>query len=401
MEPGTRRERGWRLTKASWRLARRDPTLVPLTLLALGCTGLAFIAPIAILGSLDGHGAGYGARILLVVFGGAYAGAFVLAFLCAAVAHAASAGFEGEPLTMREAIGEARLSLGPIALWSLIAAVVTIVVQLLRASGDGGELLGLLIGLLWGFFVAYVIPVIALAGAGAAEAIEESAGVARRRWGEQLSGAIAIFVLSMLAVVVFSVICALGIGAVDSDRDALGGFLLVIGVLGLLFTAVLSFATTQAFLVALFRYDGGELSLPEIESPPPATPIGGSPVLRVAGIIAGLLVAATLVGALLPHDRNSDHDLGIYTPENGYYYATFGPQERVPLSAGSPVLLEGRQVGVVIESRLEPSRVVVWFRADPALEDSIEGNAKRIGVLGGTYYLQVGPQVTTPQAGSA
>jgi hypothetical protein len=46
----------------------------------------------------------------------------------------------------------------------------------------------------------------------------------------------------------------------------------------------------------------------------------------------------------------------------------------------------------VVESRLEPSRVVVWFRAEPELEESIESNPKTVGGIGGRHYLQVGPQ---------
>lgn len=382
-------------------MARRDPTLVPLTLLAIGCAALAFVAPIAILHSLDGEGTGYAARILLVVLGGAYAATFVLTFLCTAIAHAASAGFEGDPLTMREAIGEARLSLGTIAVWSLIAAAVTAGVQLLRATGVGGDVLGALLGLLWGFFVTYVIPIIALAGAGSGEAIEESAAVARRRWGEQLSGGIAIFVLTMLAVVVWGFTVAMGSRAVDSEQEALGAALLVVGVLGLAFTIVLSFATAQTFTVALYRFDDGELSLAELESPPPAAPIGRSPVLRIAGIVVGLLVMATLIGALLPDDRAPrHHDLGVYTPDNGWYYATFPARSRVPLPAGSPVVYRERQVGVVVESRLEPSRVVVWFRASPELEDPIEDNPKTVGGIEGRHYLHVGPR-EIDSAGSA
>lgn len=366
---------------------------MPLTLLAIGCAALAFVAPIGILTSLDGEGTGYAARILLVVLGGAYAGTFVLTFFCTAIAHAASASFEGDPLTMREAIGEARLSLGTIAVWSLIAAAVAAGLQLLRATGTGGDLLGFLIGLLWGFFVTYVIPIIALAGAGAGEAIEESVALARRRWGEQLSGAIAIFVLTMLALVVWGAAIGAGAHAVDSEQEALGAALLVIGVVGLAFTVVLSFATVQTFTVALYRFDGEELSLPELESPPPAAPIGRSAVFRVAGIIIGLLVMASLIGALLPHDRAPRHrDLGIYTPDNGYYYATFPAGARVPLPAGSPVVYRERRVGVVIQSQLEPSRVVVWFRASPELEDSIEDNPKTVGGFEGRHYLQVGPQ---------
>jgi Family of unknown function (DUF6159) len=390
-ESGTRRGRGWRLTKASWRLARRDPTLAPLALLAIGCLMLASIGTVGLIASFDGPG--QGPQILLTMILGGFLTTAILVFFSSALSHAASGGFEGLPLTMREAMAEARTTLGPIALWSLIALAVTVCLQLLGASGDATGALGLLLGLAWGFLVTFVIPIISLAGAGAGEAIGESSALARRRWGEQISGGIAIFVLTLLAALGWGIVCGFGSNAIEHDHEAIGAAALVIGGLGMGFTVVLSFATGQAFTVALFRFDGGELSLDELESPPPAAPIGRSAVFRVAGVIAGLLVMATLVGVILPHPgRHSDSDLGFYVPENGWYYATFSPGTEVPLSAGSPVIYRERQVGVVVESRLEPERVVVWFRADPTLEEPIEANPKTVGGLNGSHYLQVGPR---------
>jgi len=394
LEPaGTRRGRGWRLTKASWRLARRDPTLVPLTLLALGSVIIVSLAAIGLLAGIDGAARGDGAKLLLVTILCSFLWTAVLVFFSVALSHVASGGFDGQPLTIREALSEARAAQGSIVLWALVALFVGAAIQLLGATGDGGRLLSLLIGLTWTFLVTFVVPIIALAGADAGEAIPESAALARRRWGEQLSGGIAITVLAMVAICAWGVVCGIGSSAIDNDQDATGALLLVVGVLGLGFTLVLGFATGQAFLVALYRFDGGELSLAELESPPAAEPIGRSAVYRVAGIVAGLLVMATLAGALLPHnDRSSKSDLGIYTPENGWYYATFNQRAQVPLAAGSPVVYDERQVGVVVESRLEPSRVVVWFRADPALEEPIEANPKTVGGFSGSHYLQVGPR---------
>lgn len=392
-ERGTRAERGWRLTKASWRLARRDPTLVPLSLLAMGSLVIVSFAAIGVLGSLDGADRGAGPKILLATIVCSFLWTAVLVFFSAALAHAASDGFDGMPLTMREALGEARLSQGPILLWSLIALFVGAGVQLLGWTGDGGKLLSLLISVTWAFFVAFVIPIIALAGADPGEAISESADLARRRWGEQLSGGAAIFVLTVAAVIGFAIACGFGVNAIRDEHEAIGAIVLVMGAVGLAFTFVLSYATGHAFLVALFRFDAVELSLDELESPPPAAPIGRSAVFRVVGIIAGLMVVATLAGATLPHaQRQTSSDLGFYVPENGWYYATFNPDEDVPLAAGSPVLYEDRNVGVVVESRLEPGRVVVWFRADPALETPIESNPKTIGAFNGGHYLQVGPR---------
>jgi MFS family permease len=390
---GNRRARGWRLTKASWRLARRDPTLVPLALLALGVLFLVSLASIGLLADLDGSNRGDGAKVLLATIVCSYLWVAIFALVSAALALAASGGFDGEPLTMREALSEAWERRGPILIWALIAAFVGGGIQLLGWTGAGGRLLSLLLGLIWAFLVAYVIPIISLAGADPGEAMSESADLARRRWGEQLSGGVAIFVLTLAAIFCCGVAFGFGLSAVRDDNSALGAVALVMGVVGLAFTFVLSVATTQAFVVALFRFDAGERTLEELESPPPATPIGRSAVVRVTGIIVGLLVAATVLGASLPHDqRNRDADLGFYVPENGWYYATFDSEVKVPLAAGSPVVYEQRQVGIVSQARLEPGRIVVWFRAAPALEEPIEANPKTVGDLNGTPYLRVGPR---------
>jgi len=367
--------------------------VVPLALLAVACFLIATMAVIAILDSLEGQGRGYGAQVLLLGFGGGFISTFVLVFFCIAIAHAISGGFEGQPLLLREAAAEARESLGAAAVWSLIAVAVIIGLQLVNATGGGGRVIGFVLSLLWAFLAAYVIPIIALAGAGAGEALTESADLARRRWGEQLTGALVIFLLTVVAVVIWTLAISGGLSAIDDEQRGLGAAAIVVGVLGLGFTMILSFAIGQAFVVALYRFDSGELSLPELESPPPSPPLGRGPAFRIAGILAGLLVMATLVGALMPKDRDSrQHDLGAYTPDNGWYYATFPATARVPLPAGSPVVYRERYVGTVVESRLEPSRVVVWFRASPQLEDPIESNPKTVGGFEGRHYLQVGPQ---------
>lgn len=340
----TRRGRGWRLTKASWQLARRDPTLAPLTLLGIACFFLAFGAMFAVIDSVDGgHGRDHAALFLLALLGGFFVWALVVAFFLVATAQAASGGFEGRPLTIREALGEARVVLGPTAAWALIYLAVSALLQLVRFSGAGGQILATVAGLLWAFLVAFVIPIVALAGAGPGDAIRESAALARRRWGEQLSGGLAIFGLTMLAALVCGIAFGVGVHARDQKHDALAAVAVVVGGVGFAATAILSFTTTQAFVVALFRFDAGELSLAQLESPPPAPPVGRGPVLRIAGAVVVLLAAAALVGGQLPDHRSYEN------------------------------------------------KILVWFHTTPELASPIHHHTLTIGRREGVYYLQIGP----------
>jgi hypothetical protein len=133
------------------------------------------------------------------------------------------------------------------------------------------------------------VPVIAIEGTGPFGTIQRSASMFRERWGQQITGNIAIggavFLFGILPAVLLIV---LGV-AVWSSASFLGALLVVIGALVLAIALLVSKALTGIFGVALYRYalDGetvGGFTAEELESavktkgrgraasPPGATP---------------------------------------------------------------------------------------------------------------------------------
>ncbi|HEV2727624.1 MAG TPA: DUF6159 family protein, partial [Solirubrobacterales bacterium] len=200
-DPSGTRWSPWALIKGSSRLASQDPSLASLAFLGSGCFLVLLAAAMGAMERVSPNRQGFALGLLLIL-AGFYAATLLLSFFSAAMAHSANAGFDGVPLTMREAIAEARQDLGAIAIWSLVAIAVGCVLQIAVFTGPAGRLVSFLGSLAWGFLVAYTVPIIALAAASPNEAIRESVGLARRRWGTQLIGGLLIAIATAIAAFV-------------------------------------------------------------------------------------------------------------------------------------------------------------------------------------------------------
>jgi hypothetical protein len=140
----------------------------------------------------------------------------------------------------------------------------------------------------WSLVTFLSVPVIAIEGTGPLQTLKRSASIFRQRWGQQISGNIAIggavFLLGMLPAIA---LIAAGI-ALWSSASFLGALLVVIGALVLAIAILISKALSGVFGVALYRYavEGeavGGFTQEELESavkvkrgrrgtPPTATP---------------------------------------------------------------------------------------------------------------------------------
>jgi len=131
------------------------------------------------------------------------------------------------------------------------------------------------------------LPVIAIEGTGAFGTLKRSASLFRERWGQQITGNIAIGgAVALLGFLPAGILVAVGI-AVWPSASFIGALLVVIGAIGLAISLLVSQALSGIFGVALYRYalDGeavGGFTAEELESavkprggrnaPPTATP---------------------------------------------------------------------------------------------------------------------------------
>lgn len=385
-----RHRRAWRLAKGSWRLARRDPALAPLALLLAGSVALVTVALAD--AATHAHVSNPVSFLLLFVVAAVFVATFLIAFFSAAMAHAASAAIDGFPLTVREALAEARDAVGSLLVWALIATGVALLGGLVSATGALGRLTGDLALFLWGFFVAFVIPLIALDAAGAGEAVRESAAIARRRWGEELVGGFAIGLLFVLAATACLLVYVPGLHAFR-DRHGAGSVLAMIaGGLALILVLLYGLATAQAFVVALLRFDEGDSGLTELEHPP-EPPHPRPAALRVGGLALCAVVVVGLVALIAS---------GIPEPKERYY-TSVPTASAYGLEAGAPVVYDEQRVGDVLATAPEGSVTQVSFELEKSVVSEAYGEPVRIDTFEGQPCLTIGPAppLGSPQPGAA
>ena len=249
---------GWQLTKKSWAVLRENPGLVRFPVVgALVAIGLAIITLIPggiLLAAEQGALAVIGGALVVV---GVFLVAFAAIFFAVGLAHNADRLLAGEQPTFGEGVSLARQRTGPIFAWAFISTVVGAIIQVLQEKlGIAGAILGGLAGAAWGILTFLAIPVIAIEGTGGFHTVKRCTELIRSRWGEQITGTVAIGLILFLigylpAFLVFSIGVALW---ASGGIVAPGIALIVIGLLAIAVIAVVNKALVTIFGVALYRY---------------------------------------------------------------------------------------------------------------------------------------------------
>jgi hypothetical protein len=284
----SRIKRGWALTKKSWGLLNEHRELVRFPLYgAVATTVLAivFLGPGLYLLDKDSLG---GAIPLLVI--GVYVLSVVGFYFSVGLAAAADMIFRGQAdVAVSDGLEVARERFSQICGWAAISTAISVLMGLLENQGGiFGEIAARLVGLAWSLVTFLAVPVIAIEGTGPVETLKRSASIFRQRWGQQISGNIAIGAAVFLIGVLPAAILILAGVALWSSASFLGALLVVIGALILAVAMLISRALSGIFGVALYRYavDGqavGGFTSEELESavkqkkgkrgtPPTATP---------------------------------------------------------------------------------------------------------------------------------
>jgi hypothetical protein len=246
--------RGWRLAKESLAVVRSDSSLLAITVLGLLAAlfvALAFFLPAAFLWEKENE-------VVAVLVGGvgAYLTSFAAVFFGVALAAAASDVLDGRDATVGSGIAVARTRLKVIALWALVLTTVNLVLQAIQErAGPIGDAIAGLAGVAWALTTLFVVPIIALEGLGPRAALKKSATVFRERWGEGITGQVAVgAVFFLVGVVPAILIGVVGFAVGDATlRWIVVGIAVVIGVIAI----VLMRAVTGVFGVALYRFATG------------------------------------------------------------------------------------------------------------------------------------------------
>jgi hypothetical protein len=281
-------KRGWGLTKKSWALLNTHRELIRFPLYgAVATTLLAIVTLGPGLYLLDQDSLA-GAIPLLVI--GVYVLSVVGFYFSVGLAAAADKIFRGETdVTVADGLAVARERFSQICGWAAISTAISVLMGVLENQGGiAGEIAARLVGMAWSLVTFLAVPVIAIEGTGPVETLKRSASMFRQRWGQQITGNIAIGAAVFLIGVLPALILIVGGALLWSSASFLGAVLVVIGALVLAIAMLISRALSGVFGVALYRYalDGetvGGFTKDELESavrvkkgkrnaPPTATP---------------------------------------------------------------------------------------------------------------------------------
>jgi hypothetical protein len=248
MESEGRMERGWRLTRMAWGVLIRDRTALVLAF-AQGLSNAVIVVALFVLSGWAQH-PGQGSRILLAALIAYWPSTLVSTFIGVALCAAAAAAMDGGHLTLRQALGVPARRPGQILLWSLLSAGVGLLIeQLASRIPFGGRLLTWLAGVAWSLGTLLVLPILALDGCTAADCVRRSSKLIKQRWGEGLTGNLAIGAWSVIVAVPLVTVVA-AIDASTRSRVAVWSAYLTVIVL----ISSVSWAATRVFSVALYRY---------------------------------------------------------------------------------------------------------------------------------------------------
>ena len=250
--------RGWQLTKQSFRVLRADRSLLLFPIIAVPC---GIVATAVVMGPGIALYAADNQEAILIVFGvlTLYVLTLVTVFFNVALAAAASTGLAGGDSTVGEGLRAAASRFGVIAAWALVQTVVGLIINLIQNAGGNDNIVGRIIGsfmsFAWGAATFFVIPIIALEGAGPRDAFRRSVAILRERWGEGVVGTFsASGVVVLIALLPVLALGGGGYALVNADQDAAGVVLFALAAVVIVAAVLISGTVNAIFRVALYRF---------------------------------------------------------------------------------------------------------------------------------------------------
>lgn len=248
--------RGWRLTKLSLRVIRKDKEILLLPVLSAIFTILvlaSFVAGIFFTVGFDRVFEG-GAAVTSVVLGFAFylTSYFISIFFNAAIIGCATIRLNGGDPKMKDGIRIAMDNVGRIFVWALVAATVGMIIKAIQQRvGFIGRLIMGALGVAWTLVTYFVVPVLIYEKLGPWAAVKRSASVFKGTWGEMIVGNLGLglifFLASLLGVAFIAVGIVIG-----------GGVAIIVGlaaaVVYWLILAVVKTAAEGVLVAALYKY---------------------------------------------------------------------------------------------------------------------------------------------------
>lgn len=232
-------EGSWRLVKMSWSVLKADKELLifPIaSFIALALVTASFAVPLWHTGFFEHlHQRSAGGYALLFLF---YLVQYVImTYANCALVGAALIRLRGNDPTVRDGLQAANQHLGAILGYALIAGSVGMLLRVISERvGLVGKIIVGLIGIVWSVATFLAVPVLVSENVGPAEAIQRSAGLLKKTWGEQVIGSFSIgliFFLISLPVIFIGIALCVAAAAAGLAAVVLVASIVVIALLGL------------------------------------------------------------------------------------------------------------------------------------------------------------------------
>ena len=270
------------MARRSGRVLRAHPKLLVFPLFG-GLSGVAFIATLfgGLLLTDSVHDPG------LVLYGALFVAylveTFVASFFTAALVVATRTIFHGEDPSIRGSLAAAWQRKLPLLAWSLIAALVGVLIRLIESEDNlVAQVLAGVFAVAWSVMTYFVVPVIVFRDPSLTEMFSESATTFKNTWGESIGAMATIDVFSFLLA-----LAGLGLGALTFVVTAGTGIQLlaavVIGGSGFVFGLLVGKALSGVAKTALYVY-ATERTAPEFFDDMDFGAFGGNTSASTRGI---------------------------------------------------------------------------------------------------------------------
>lgn len=246
-------KRGWALTKKSWALLNSHRELIRFPLYgALVTIPLAIVFGGPGLYLLDQKSYA-GAIPILVV--GIYVLSVVGFFFAVGLAAAANQIFQGKEATVSDGLAVARERFPEICGWAALSTAIGLIMALLENQGGAlGSIAARLVGLAWALVTFMAVPVLAIEGPGPFQTLKRSGTIFKDKWGQQITGNIAIGgAIGLLAILPAGIMIGVGV-ALWSKSGTAAVVLILVGAVIMCVALLISKALSGVFGVALYRY---------------------------------------------------------------------------------------------------------------------------------------------------
>lgn len=254
----TRVSNGWAMAKTSFDTIQKNPSLllfpvfsmISLVLvLATFAGGSFFLFGDQIRALIDdeqtGKIAGIGITFLYYLIN-----YFIIIYFNSALIYCAAKILNGEETSPSEGFSFANSKINKILGWSVLAATVGTLLQLLHNTGKIGQFISSLFGIAWSVLTFFAVPVLIFEDKSVIDTVKESGRLMKQKWGESMTANLSFGVFHILGIIL-----AIAVGVLLSSVSPILGIMLGI-VIALLVSTIIATAQT-VFVAAMYNHVTG------------------------------------------------------------------------------------------------------------------------------------------------